>query len=319
MNYKSTAFTLAMAAGLWVTIQIGVISPASASDPKYVEEIQATLGNMTSQTESTIPANRTRTTVGIGENVTCTIDPATWVDCDFNTETGEGEDDEIGTRTWTLEGPQKDNCSLSATTGDSVILTCSLSPGNVTIKVSVRDSDLKHPDGAVVLTKTFTIVAPDTATYVKDADVPPWTIWTTGDKYLGARTKYTITLGPTTVSFYGASIRENFGAGETRTWPDGSTWYGHDGTVGPIPPDYSNQMIDTQGEGLHNSLKLYTGTVWQDLSLSFQIPLEYLNAASTWVPFRTVVGTADFYQADRKTVVGVAGVKGSPQGPFQAP
>lgn len=291
----------------------------------YTQGQLATLADMTSQTEATTPADRTRTTIGIAEKVTCQIDANTWSDKDCNVTKNTEEDDTtlgiLTSRIWSKSGTQAANSSLSTTTGDSTILTASKSPGSVTVTITVPDSaatQFKDPD--IVKTKEFTIIAPeDSLTYTKVSDSPTWTAWASGDKYLGARALYTVRLAPATVSFYRASIRENFGTGKTDTWPDGSTWAGPTGTVGPVTPTQANLMGDEQKAGLHNSNKLYDGATWKDFAASFPIPFEYLNAASVWTAFTTATGTDSYTHADRKAVVGVGGKPSSSQGPWQNP
>lgn len=286
----------------------------------YTVGTTATINDMTSETESTTPADRTRTTIGIAEIVVCRISSNTWQDCDYNETTQQMVSDTIGDRTWSKTGSESANCTLAPPTGDSSTLTASKSPGSVTVTVTIHDSHTKYDDTTIEKTKAFTIIAPSSQTYSLDSNNPPWTSWSSGTKYLGAKSMFNATVQPTTVTFYYADLRENFGSGETDTWPDGSTWYGPTGPF-PFSINQANEWApdDTQSTGLYDSNKLYTGSVWQDFSPSVSIPLQYQNASGTWVTFYTPTATRNYYQSNRKSRVGVGGVTGSSQGPWQGP
>ena len=285
----------------------------------FTEKTQATIHDITSQTEATTPTTRTRTTIGIGEKVTCSIDPSSWVDKDCDVTTNTIVDDAMGTVAWTKSGA---GGSINNATGNSTDLTASKTPAGVTVIATIPDSGAKYSDAPIVKSKAFTVIAPTSLTYTKNADTPPWTAWTVGDKLLGARTTYNVVVNPTTVSFYKASIQENI-ATATDHWPDGSAWTKTAVVVGPVTPTQANEATDTQSRGLENSSKLYSDldSAWEDFSPDFPISIEYQDATGGWVNFTTPTATRDYTQADRKTKVGVgpagAPVQGSAQGPWQ--
>jgi hypothetical protein len=60
------------------TLSAALLTSTSIYPDTWTQHEQATIDDMESETEATTPADRTRTTIGIGEKVTCSIDPDTW-------------------------------------------------------------------------------------------------------------------------------------------------------------------------------------------------------------------------------------------------
>jgi hypothetical protein len=171
-------------------------------------------------------------------------------------------------------------------------------------------------------TITFSVIAPSSLTYEKDYENPPWATWSSGIKYLGASMHLNVTVNPTSVSFVNAAIQENFGlVGTTSVWPDGTIWYSPTGIFGPVYLLDGNIVAygDLQESGLYDSNKLYTGSQWMDFCSTNPIPIEYLNDLGIGVEFYTSTAIREYYQADRKSVVGVGGIESVRQGPWQGP
>jgi hypothetical protein len=286
----------------------------------YEQHTESSIGDMTSETVATTPADRTRTTIGIGEEVVCRIDSNSWEDKDCE-KIDDGPwtevNDTIGDRVWACSTGGTVNPS-GVTEDDSTTLTADKSPDPVVVVlVHVYDSEEKFDDDYIEKTKTFEVIAPDSSTYVKNSDAPTWTAWTSGTKNLGARTLYDVTEGPTTVSFYNVEFREHF-TGETDTWPSGATWYAPSADV-YFGVNQANQSTDEQKTGLYDSNNLYTGSEWEDFSPSFSIYLQYKNQAGVWTGYNTVPATRNYYHSDRTASVGVDGEEGGNQGPWQSP
>jgi hypothetical protein len=170
--------------------------------------------------------------------------------------------------------------------------------------------------GSCDKTKSFTVIKPSSISYSKDFDDPTWTSWTSGDKYLAARTWFIGTVSPTSVSFYHAYIYEDLD-GETDTWPDGTTWYAPTGTAGPADINYSNEFPDEVASLKKNSNMLYNGSSWEDFNPTFSVPWVYQNQSSSLIPFYTATAGRNYYQSNRKTSVMTGGQTGGSQGPWQ--
>ncbi|MDH4241839.1 MAG: hypothetical protein OEW48_19945 [Phycisphaerae bacterium] len=296
-----------------------IIGAIAIGETIYEQNTESSIGDMTSETVATTPANRSRTTIGIGEEVVCRIDSNSWADTDCE-KVDDGPwtevNDTIGDRVWACSSGGTINPS-GVTSSNTTTLTADKSPDICVVGVDVYDSEDKFDDDAIWKSITFDIIAPDSSTYVKNSDSPTWTAWTSGTKNLGARTLYDVTEGPTTVSFYNVEFREHF-TGETDTWPKTTTWNAPSADI-YFGVNQANQSTDEQKTGLYDSNNLYTGTEWQNFSPSFSIYLQYKNQAGVWTGYNTVTATRNYYHTGRTARVGVDGVNGGTQGPWQSP
>lgn len=242
----------------------------------YTQHTVATIGPMTSQTVSTVPANRARTTVGIGEQVTCAIDPSSWsdTDCDTTPDPNQVVVDTMGTVTWSAGGAG----SVSPSTGNSTTLTASKTPGSVTVQATVHDSGTKYVDTAVVKTKGFTVIAPNGMNVSLNSNL---TLGSPGFNQIGAKALFDCTVLPVTVSFYNADFRENI-PGESWIWPDG-TLGTRSSAIVPWGVGYDNKTADTISSGLDCICRLDNGGGYQDFSVTVRVPEEYENQAGGWV------------------------------------
>jgi hypothetical protein len=300
-----------------VVLLISLVFVIPTSAVTYTQQTQSTIDDMTSETVATWPIDRSRTTIGIGEEVVCSIDSSTWTDKDCRNYTEEVSDT-IGDRVWACEGNGLIT-PTGVTSSDSTTLTADKSPGICAVVVNVYDSKTKYSDGYISKPETFTVIAPTYQIYYKDYDDPTWTAWSSGTKYMRTRTVYKPVVQPTSVSFANVDFQENFGDGETDTFPDGSTFFWPFGQY-PFDPDQYNQWSDTHYSGGPYSIdRLYTGSEWQDFSPRNSIPLQYKNESATWVTFDTPSGGHDFYYLTGKSRSIPGGVAGGLQGPWQAP
>src|SRR5260370_33439112 len=140
------------AAGLWHT-------PAGAQ-PVYVPGPAPTIGALTSQTVAAIPLPRTRTTIGVREQVTVSVDAASWNDVDYQ-GTASGQvpvQDAMGTVTWSVIGGLG---TVAPLTGNSTTLTAPKRGGACTVAASIADSRTKGLDDAIQKTIHFTVKEPD--------------------------------------------------------------------------------------------------------------------------------------------------------------
>ena len=116
----------------------------------YTQNTQATINAMTSSTNVSAPSGApdTRTTIGIGEQVTCSINSNSWSDTDCNITTNRVESDTIGDRVWGCSSGGEVNPS-GVTYSNSTTLTADLDPGSPTVAVHVYDSEAKYDDSPV--------------------------------------------------------------------------------------------------------------------------------------------------------------------------
>ena len=231
--------------------------------------------------------NNDRTTIGIGEAVDLSGMP--------------------GNTVWSLSG----GGSISATNGGSITFTASLSPGGATVTAQV---------GTAQQSVGFSVIPPNSIIVNAYSDDPDY--WGTQDVHgiwMGAKTDYTVIIGPKTVSFNGVKIRENAPASLSVTWPNGVTL--------PVPENAETNGIvltcgssitDQIAQGGFNRDLLFTNGTYVDFSYNISWEDQYSNSVSGWTDFAPVTVNAEFRGSDKKCRVIYQGIPSQDwQGPYQ--
>jgi len=302
--------------GLAVAAIMGTFASSSVlwSDDWEADEAPY-IGEMTSETE--IPLNDdkpqgtpdTRTTIGIAEKVTCSIDEATFLDKDCNLTTQQIDCDTIGTRTWSKTGTQAANCTLSDPVDDSVVLTASESAGAVTVKVIVKDSQTRpNASEQTERTKQFTILAPNG----EDAEPDQEQGWNfvAGNDRVGAQGEWAYRVLPDTVSFKHAKFKWVREAQVFDKWPNGGNH--------TIAADTGNSMVNKynyfcfEGEapdhfkwhedegGPRPKAILMSGGQYQNYTYTVHIKAKYQNAADQWVEYKDRTLSVEYQASNLK-------------------
>ena len=226
-----------------------ILGGLATADTIYDQLTESTIDDMTSETEATLPADRSRTTIGIGEKVVCRIDPNSWEDKDCKkVDDGPWTDvnDTMGDKTWSASGT---GGTVSPTTGNSTTLTASKTPAGVTVEVDIEDSGAKYIDPVLVKTKPFSVIAPDGIEVTLDEDLNPGTAGPPNNQ-IGSSSRFLCTITPTSVNFYNAELRMSF-PGDNWTWPDGTndSFSAYDNDYGVTTIDgQHNRCYDTATE-----------------------------------------------------------------------
>ena len=238
---------------------------------------------LVSQTVCTVPTNTARLTIGIGEQVRCSITPSR-------------------DATWKLIGAG----SLSATSGPSTILTASLSPTNSTVIAQIDSA---------TQALAFKVVAPSG---VGNVSVYRDTGWgEVGTNTIGAMTTFWFSVLPTNVSFANVHFRENLPASPIHHWPSGLATFSPTNIVlFGSEGDCAYADSDDIGEGPWGIGRLNNGTNYANFSYSLTWTNEYLNASSNWIPFATMHTTTEFRGSDQKCRETYQDVPGEWQGPW---
>ena len=164
------------------------------------------------------------------------------------------------------------------------------------------------------LTKTFTVIAPDSITVVGLTNKPLGTANSNGSQ-MGARTDYTIVIGPTNVSFENATIRENLPL-LSLTWPNGTNEAEY--SVGTT--NGASISCSPGGDFIKDGPKpisyLFNGTNYVDFSFDYTWTYQYQNEAGAWVDFKTMNTHTAFRGSDKQCQETYLGVPGSWQGPY---
>jgi hypothetical protein len=242
-----------------------------------------TVFGVETQTVATTPADRTRTTIGIGEKVICSTNPSLSV-------------------AWSVTG----GGSVSPATGTSTTFTASKSPSTSTVHAKIGKADY---------TLIFTVIAPTSITSVKKADVGLGTVGPPNNQ-IGAYTTYDITVNPTTVSFKWAELRENIPK-HSWTWPNGTSG-GMNARICPWIVGYDNKTVDNISDGPSPIGYIHNGTSYVDFNYIITWQEEYKNKDGIWTQWIAAETTNTEYRgADQKCRETHMGAAGGWQGPWQ--
>jgi hypothetical protein len=197
------AFTLGLLA------LMGAVLPATATE--YQPGSSPTIDPVDHETVNTVPANRTRATIGVRESVNLSVDVGSWVDKDdvLNDEgskIGE-EDDAIGAIHWWVGCPARG--TVTPITGATTVYTAGYAEFNdyESVLVDIDDSGNKGDDYPVYTGASFCIVVPSGVTPVY-AVTNPLGEYGPPNLSMGVQTDFAIQVSPTSVNFNGISIRE---------------------------------------------------------------------------------------------------------------
>lgn len=310
-----------------LTFAIGVgLLPAYALSGGYWEyDTDITVGSIQSICVEPYPTPTSRTTIGIGEQVTCSIDPNSFSNYDYYV-TAEGKTaypDTIGIVSWSVDS---DAASVYPTTGNSVTLTAGLVSANtsVTLTATVPDSGTQFVNTPVDLTLLFLMLVPNGKNAFGQVDDFAGT-WKVGppNNNVGSWTYFGLQVTPAAVNFSKVDFQENIPAQTFANWPGGpaNTAYQPNGkivgynvaTSGTTP----NCIGDTIATPLLPWVK-YLGNPPQNYSFSISVPNQF--KAGQWWTFiteghaRQYVGATLKGQATDNCTNSLAG---NPQGPFQ--
>jgi hypothetical protein len=235
------------------------------------------------QTVATTPADRTRKTIGIGEEVKCSTDPAT-------------------AATWSVSG----GGAVSPAAGNSATFTAKLGPSKPTVKATVGGTDL---------TVDFDVVAPNGLKSTVSSNPGQGTKGPPNNQ-IGFETIFDCIVQPATVSFYKVGFRENIPKNDW-TWPDGTA-----GTNGPKEVPWSvgqdNKTTDDVTSALRPIGRVFDGKKNVSFAYTVQVPEDYKDDAGTWVSW---LPNEEHYKEFDATGRGRATLKAtnSPSGTWQGP
>ncbi|MDI6774793.1 MAG: hypothetical protein QME60_05285 [Verrucomicrobiota bacterium] len=250
-----------------VTVSAGVTSSPGGSPvtkSATFPPLPLTVPKVDTETVATTPSNRSRTKIGIGEEVVCSVLPAMSVN-------------------WSATG----GGTVSPSTGNSTTFTASKSPSTSIVHAQVAGADC---------TVTFTVVAPDGMTTSLASD---GSLGSPGTNNIGAKSFSDCYVLPNDVSFYKVEFQENI-PGESYTWPDG-TGGTRPSAIVPWGVGFDNKTTDTVSSGLDPAARIFNGTNYVDFTYGVRVPEEYKNEGGTWV--RWLPGEnhpRDYRGSDRK-------------------
>ena len=230
----------------------------------YAEIVGAELiGPLKIETETvaTVPADRSRKTLGIGEEVICQILPAS-----------------TSTTWWVTGGGAVDPPAGSTTT-----FTASRSPSTPSVHALVGDVECRVD---------FAVVPPDgEITWLReDAE-----LGVTGTNKVGAESIFFLQVQPTNVSFNYGIFREHIPE-QTIIWPNGtaSIFPANTSDIWQVWANTGNKTWDTVYSGMASVMKLHNGSGFVDFSWDRLVPEEYLNEENEWVELRFPPETGPF-------------------------
>lgn len=260
--------------------------PEGAFSTDFSFEQEFTVFKVKSETVSPTPSDRSRTTIGIGEEVNLSTDPATTV-------------------SWSVTG----GGSVSQTSGSSTKFTASKSPSNSTISVTVDSKVIEIP---------FIIIVPDGIKSTANSNPG---VGTPGppNNMIGAKTVFNCVVQPTSVSFYNADFQENIPV-DNWTWPNGTQ-----SSSGPKivtwSVRYDNKTTDSVSFRGYSISLIWDGTNYVSYGHTIRVPEEYKNELGKWIEW---LGSETHYKevrgSDQKSRVSLNATNNEPgtwQGPWQ--
>lgn len=296
----------------------------------------STIGDIQTECVAKYPAPRDRTDVGIGEKVTCSINPNTWNGTAIYTDFycyQSSVSDPLGSITWSVSGPG----SVYPTIGDSTTLTIGLTNKDSVVTVFASAADSLAVNAPVQKQKALNAKVPTGVDPIGYADRPPYQL---GVDLIGCRTDFLVQVLPKSVNFDNTSLRENIAKYEW-TWPNGRRDQIAAKIIGPVKPKTKQvgqlmvpntygDLVAAYGTSLTVDLlkNKKTGQFVDFDEPNCPVPLEYQYKDSDgnlkWANFDNK-GTRPIHwtgktQKGRSAVAVTAGTLwGSDQGPFEKP
>ncbi|MGA2750690.1 MAG: hypothetical protein ABSG59_18110 [Verrucomicrobiota bacterium] len=247
--------------------------------------------SITTQTECGAPSNpdTSRTTIGIGEQVICSITPSPPPYLPYSVN-------------WSVAG----GGTISATNGSTIVFTASMSPSQPTVYAQYGP--------AQPFSITFKVIAPTGIGNVSVRDNIGW--GAPGVNGIGAFTIFSGNILPTTVAFANVQKRENIPQNVHR-WPNGL----QSGTLAQTLPITNSPCETTTTDRVYDGsfpvARLFNGTNFVDFSYTTTWQDQYLDANSNWVTFANLSTLTEFRGSDQACRETYQGVPGSWQGPWE--
>jgi hypothetical protein len=227
--------------------------PAGGPAPStFKDSIIVTIFKLETQTVATTPGNRSRTKLGIGEQVICSVYPEKSI-------------------TWFATGDEGGQLSPSIY-GNSATFRASKTPSTQIIHAQ---------RGGAECMVTFTIVAPGGETVSPAYD---HFMGFAGDNYIGAGSVFSCHFTPDDVSFYNVEFQENIPL-QNYEWPDHSTG-SRPAKIVSFTASQANISTDTVATLLDSEEKLFDGNNYVNLfTVNISVPVQYKNESGYWVTF----------------------------------
>jgi hypothetical protein len=272
-------------------------SPVSAQIT-YLKDQDPT-ADISHTTVESVPGPTDRLTVGIKEQVSCSIN--NWKDPDIavNGSAQTPISDNYGTINWAASNGGSCVPAMGPTT---TYTACESGTDTAeTVTMTADDSNTLGNDDAIDVTLDFTVLVPKThelpAHILANPGYPP-----AGTARVGAKTEFKPQHGPLTVSFKRVSFRENY-PDAVQVWPNGTNLSRAGATPGYSVGPFNGQpnfwvTWDNRGTGCFLKARLLApGAVdpnYSNAEMVFSVPLEF-QANGTWHQFTDPPAFFKFY------------------------
>ena len=247
----------------------------------------------THTTQATLPANRDRTDIAIGEPVDFSI--SNWSDHDWEIDDqGRYSDiwDGMKSVAWTVTGPG----SVYPTAGVITTYTAPILNGSAsaTVDACLLDSGIFGRDAPLHKRVDFNIVIPTGVKVWFNCD-NPYSTQNPNGVLAGASSSFDCQIQPDTVNFSHVSIREIADTQTFPDWPNGTPSIRNGFTHPPgCPADHAvggtlmpNMVFDVVGEVWDRYL-LYDGSGYQAYVCLFHVQWQFSGISGSWRPITTV-------------------------------
>lgn len=235
------------------------VTARSGAVVSYTDTCTVRVVKIVTETMSKTPVNRSRTKIGIGEEVVCKLLPEIPVN-------------------WVVEGAG----SVSPSMGVRTLFSANDSPGNAKVHAQLLGLECDVE---------FKIVAPQSLVVLAEQDKSLGFVQ--GTRFMAASSEFTVEVQPVDVSFYNVEFRENI-PGESFVWPSGASarisaktleWNVNEGNV----------SVDSVSSGLVPYSRLIKDGVYCNFSYTVRVPEEYKNEDDQWtVWFQSEIHPREF-------------------------
>jgi hypothetical protein len=308
-----------------------VLISSSAAQSAWHADSPPVIGSITTQMDETIPSNRSRKEMAIGEGVTCSVDPSTWADYDKNDSQqcdivmpGPPITDTLGGISWSTTGDL-----TSSNTGNSIHFAAPIlaADGNIHVLMTAVDSGTHGSTESVQKSVDFTVRIPTSVVVIRAKDnVPAARSINAAGTLIGQSGIFSYTVMPDSVNFKHISAHEVVDNSPALNWPNGNP----PGTVtfqagktapaaiGDSKTGENNHMVDLVDKFWPKSYIVDANNTPHDFNYSMAQHFEYQLAGGAWKKFGDLTHSRFYRASDYKGIAAVSGFyQPNWQGPWQ--
>jgi len=275
-------------------VHVFLIAAASYCYAGYGQYSEATIGQIQHECVEAMPLPRTRTDIGLDEQVRCWLDLDTWSDED--THDGQVESDTIGSIVWTVASG---GGVVAPTTGASTTYDATGTVGQSVIEAVVMDSGGAFLDQPVRRQLQVNKLAPTHSVVSWISDNPAQ--GANPPTQIGCFSKFKVQIFPTNVSFAMTKFHEVIAVSPV-AWPDGTAENVPGATIPYTVRTINNEVNITTDDVAASKRpigRIHNGVSYVNFNWTRAVANEYLWRGN-WTNFENVTFTFYYRGVDQK-------------------